>query len=75
MAVQEVIDRAMFDEAMRIGNQSVTQANHQMRISRIAVDAIHQALELIKSGRVDQARDRLDKALLAVTKMSRPREV
>jgi hypothetical protein len=75
MAVQEVIDRAMFDEALRIGNQSVTQANHQMRISRIAVDAIHQALELIKTGRVTEARDRLDKALLVVTKMSRPREV
>ena len=72
MAVQEVdvIDRALFDEALRIGNQSVTQANHHMRISRMAVDAIAQALVFLKTGRTMEARDRLDRALAAITKLS-----
>jgi hypothetical protein len=74
MAVQEVnnspITREIFDEALRIGNHSVTQANKHMRISRVAVDAIHQALALIKSGRITEARDRLDRALLGITRLS-----
>ena len=34
----------------------------------IAVDAIADALELIKTGRIIHARDRLDKALMTVTR-------
>jgi hypothetical protein len=66
-----MVDQSRFDEAVRIGNQSVTHANHQRRISGAAVDAIADALELIKSGRILHARERLEKALVTVTKMSK----
>jgi len=66
----QAVKVALFEEAMRIGNQSVSQANHQMRISRVAVDAIHQALDLLRTGRTTAARDRLDRALIAITKLS-----
>jgi hypothetical protein len=68
-----VVDRALFDEAIRVGEQSATHANRSMRINRVAVDAIADALELIKSGRIGHARERLSKALLVITKMSKPR--
>jgi hypothetical protein len=67
---EPVVNQSLFDEAVRIGNRSVTEANRQMRINRIAVDAIADALGLIKTGRITQARDRLDRALLGVTRLS-----
>jgi len=72
---EDCVDRSLFNEAVRVGEISATHASRSMRINRVAVDAIADALELIKSGRVGHARERLDKALLVITKMSRPREV
>ena len=71
MNTRQVIDQSLFDEAVRIGNQSVSQANRQMQINRIAVDAIVEALELIKTGRIMHARARLDGALVKITRMSK----
>ena len=69
---EETVKRALFDEAIRMGEQSATVANRHMQINRVAVDAIHSALEFIKSGRIDIARDRLDRAMVAIVKMSKP---
>lgn len=71
MSAAEKIDRELFDEAIRMGERSATHANRHMNISRHAVDAIVDALELLKSGRATHARDRLDKALIVITKMSK----
>ena len=68
----ETVTRAMFDEAVRVGNKSVDQAHRHMNINRVAVDAIHQALEFLKCGRATEARDRLDRALVAIVRMSKP---
>ena len=69
---EPTVKQSLFDEAVRVGNQSVSQANRQMTISRIAVDAIVDALELLKTGRTTNARERLDKALVTITRMSKP---
>jgi hypothetical protein len=71
-AAKGVVDREMFDDAIRQGERSVMLTNRHMRISRHAIDAIVDALELLKSGRAGHARDRLDKALLTLTRMSKP---
>jgi len=71
MSTAEQIDKSLFDEALRAGERSVTQANKQMMIARAAVDAIADALELLKTGRTHHARERLDKALMSITRMSR----
>jgi len=67
---EPMVQRAMFDEAIRVGEKSATMASKHMQISRTATEAIAQALVFIKSGRIDKARDRLDRALAAITKMS-----
>jgi hypothetical protein len=67
---EEVVSKAMFDEAVRMGNVSVNRANHHMRISRYAVDALVDALELIKTGRITHARERLEKSLSVITSVS-----
>lgn len=69
------ISREMFDDAIRIGNHSVTQAHHYLRINRVAVNAMSLALSLLKTGRADKARDALSKGMEAVTRMSAPQEV
>jgi hypothetical protein len=66
------VDQRLFDEAVRLGEQSVNNANKHMRISRTAVDAITDALELIKTGRIDHARTRLEKTLWVITRLSKP---
>jgi hypothetical protein len=70
--MSELVQRTMFDEAIRTGEKSATMAARHMNISRVAVDAIHTALELLKVGRTGDARDRLDRALVAITRMSKP---
>jgi hypothetical protein len=75
MSIEKLVDRTLLDEAIRMGEISANHASRTMRINRVAVDAIGDALELIKSGRVGHARERLDKALLVITRMSKPREV
>ena len=72
VSVNETVRREMFDEAIRMGEKSATMAGKHMNINRVAVDAIHQALEFLKVGRTGKARDRLDRALVAITKMSAP---
>jgi len=65
MAVPKV-DQTVLDEALRIGNQSATLATRYMNMNRNLIDAIEQALILIKTGRITEARNRLDKALVSV---------
>lgn len=67
---EPVVDQSLFDEAVRIGNRSVTEANRQMRINRMAINAIADALDFLKSGRTTLARERLDRALLGITRLS-----
>jgi hypothetical protein len=69
------ISREVFDEAIRIGNSSVTQAHHYLRINRVAVNAMSLALDMLRTGRVDKARDALTKGVEAITRMSAPQEV
>jgi len=64
MAVPKV-DQTVLDEALRIGNQSATLATRYMNMNRNLIDAIEQALRLLKTGRPDEARKQLDKALVA----------
>jgi len=68
----EMVERAVLDEAIRIGNSKVLEVSKYMRITTVATDAIHQALEMLKCGRVDEARNRLERALLGITRLSKP---
>jgi len=70
MSEPTIVDRSLFDEAVRVGNQSVTQAHRYMHMNRVAVDAIHEALDMIRTGRTSQARERLERSLLAITRIS-----
>ena len=68
---EPTVKQSLLDEARRLGERNATHASHQSRISNIAIDAIADALELMKSGRIIHARERLDKALMTVTRMSK----
>jgi len=69
---EPMVKQSLFDEAVRASEKCVTQANRQLTISRLAVDSIVDALELMKSGRIIHARERLDKTLVIITRMGRP---
>jgi len=56
---------SMLDEAVRMGSHSATLANRYLGMNRNLIDAIEQALRLLKTGRPDEARKQLDKALVA----------
>jgi hypothetical protein len=64
---QKMVEQSVLDEAIRMGNAGVTQANRYMTVSKIFADAIEQALVFIDSGRTTQARDRLRRALIAAS--------
>jgi hypothetical protein len=73
--VENEISREMFDEAIRVGNHSVTQAHHYLHINRVAVNAMAAALAAMRTGRITEAKDLLEKGMAAITRMSAPREV
>ena len=64
------VDRSLLDEAIRLGERAAKQADKQRDINRAAVEAIYDSISLIKSGRVLQARERLEKAILTITRIS-----
>jgi hypothetical protein len=66
----DVVRKEVFDEAVREGNKAVSSAHRYLHMNRVAVDAIHEALHLIRSGRTLQARERLERSLLAMTRIS-----
>ena len=69
---KDTVKLALFNEALRVGTKSADQAQKQMQINRAAVDAIQEALVLLKSGRAREARERLETGLVAVTRLSAP---
>jgi len=66
---KSMVEQSLFDEAVRIGNQSVSRANQHMIVSKLLVDAIEQALRFIETGRTTQARDRLRRAAVTAAKL------
>lgn len=66
---EPMVKQALLDEAIRLGSQSVTRANQYMTTNRIAFNAIADSLELLRSGRVDNARMRLEQAITTLTRM------
>ena len=72
MSVDKLVDRGLLDEAIRAGEISASHASKQLRINHLAVSAISDALELIKSGRVGHARERLEKVIQTIIKVSAP---
>jgi len=67
---EPMVKQEVLDAALRIGSQSVDQANHYIRINGVAINAIADALELIKTGRTMHARTRLEKTLQILTRLS-----
>ena len=65
-------DQAMFDEAVRVGNDCVRKANRYLQANKLLVEGVSHALLLLNSGRTEQARDRLNRALEEVEKKMRP---
>jgi hypothetical protein len=68
---EAMVKQTLLDEALRLGERAGTQASRQMMINRLAIDAIVDALEFMRTGRVDHARTRLDRALLTITRMAK----
>jgi hypothetical protein len=66
--VTTAIDQTVLDEAIRLGNDSLTKANKYMQINRKLVDAIRDSLAKIETGRVTDGRDGLRKALADVAR-------
>jgi hypothetical protein len=67
-AEREVTDM-LFKEAMRMAENNDQRANRYRTVSIGAVEAILEAIELIKCGRIMAARTRLERALVACHKM------
>jgi hypothetical protein len=61
----------MFDEAVRVGSKSATEATKQIQVNRVLVEAIGTTLDLIKSGRITLARERLERALIAAAQLAK----
>jgi hypothetical protein len=60
-----LVRKALLDEAVHMGTITAAQANKQMRVNHELIVAIGEALALIKSGRITEARDRLQNAAKA----------
>lgn len=71
MVEEKMVSQSMLDAAIRTGNDGVSQAvSHASRyitVSKLFADAIEQALVFIETGRAEQARDRLRRALVAAS--------
>ena len=64
---QKMVDRIMFDEALRLGDDAARRADRYREISTLAIDAIEGALTSLKCGRSQQARERLETAVKQIT--------
>jgi len=64
---QKMVDRIMFDEAIRLGDDAARRADRYREMSVLAIDAIEGALLALKSGRSQQARERLEAAVKQIT--------
>jgi hypothetical protein len=64
------VEKTLLDESIRLGSLSATHATLYLRVSRVAVDAIEQAIELMSTGRTGAAHDRLRRAKLAIDQMT-----
>jgi hypothetical protein len=68
-AEREVTDM-LYKEAMRVAETNDRRANRYRTVSIGAVEAILEAIELIKCGRTMDARTRLERALVACHRMT-----
>jgi len=66
---EPMVKQKLFDEAIRVGTVSADHANRNMLLSRGLLDAIEQTLGMMKIGRITQARERLERALVAAAKL------
>ncbi|RPI44642.1 MAG: hypothetical protein EHM67_03535 [Hyphomicrobiaceae bacterium] len=66
------VTNILFKEAVRMANNSDVRANRYRTISIGAIEAMLEAIELIKCGRIMEARTRLERALVACNRMSQP---
>jgi hypothetical protein len=64
---EKTVDLVMFEEALRLGNDAARRADRYREISTLAIDAIEGALLSLRSGRSQQARERLETAVKQIT--------
>jgi hypothetical protein len=68
---ETMVKQSLLDEALRLGERAGTQASRQMTMNRLAIDAIVDALEFMRTGRIEHARTRLDRVLLVLSRMGK----
>jgi hypothetical protein len=64
---QRTIDDVLFNEALRMGDDAARRADRYREMATLAIDAIEGALLALKSGRSQDARNRLETAVKQLT--------
>ena len=65
----ETVDKALFDDVLRTCSDSVDRSQRYMTICHGLIGSLELALTLLKSGRIEQARTRLESAITMTAKL------
>jgi hypothetical protein len=65
------LQKMLFNEAMGLIEHNADRADHYRSITVVAVDALEATLLMVKSGRINDARERIESALALVKEMVR----